>query len=153
MIGPGVPSPMVRPSRLTTAMTSAAVPVRKHSSAVEMADYLSPLTIETYVECRVTPLRTEVIIRATRTQNVLGDKGRRIRELTSVVQKRWNFAENSVELYAEKVAHRGQCAGATLCVPCNVVVAKWLHDAKKLCGYPQKFPHRLEQLPRDREPA
>jgi len=61
---------------------------------------------------RVTPMRTEVIIRATRTQNVLGEKGRRIRELTAVVQKRWNFAENSVELYAEKVANRGLCAVA-----------------------------------------
>merc|ERR1711974_350006 len=41
---------------------------------------------------------------------VLGEKGRRIRELTSVVQKRFNFPENSVELYAEKVATRGLCA-------------------------------------------
>merc|ERR1711913_276326 len=54
--------------------------------------------------------RTEIIIMATRTQNVLGEKGRRIRELTSVVQKRFNFPENSVELYAEKVATRGLCA-------------------------------------------
>lgn len=30
-------------------------------------------------------------------------KGRRIRELTSVVQKRFKFPEGSVELYAEKV--------------------------------------------------
>ncbi|XP_038983069.1 40S ribosomal protein S3-1 isoform X5 [Phoenix dactylifera] len=59
------------------------------------------------VEVRVTPMRTEIIIRATRTQNVLGEKGRRIRELTSVVQKRFNFPENSVELYAEKVNNRG----------------------------------------------
>ncbi|KAI9328676.1 ribosomal protein S3 [Zopfochytrium polystomum] len=62
------------------------------------------------VEVRVTPTRTEVIIRATKTQSVLGDKGRRIRELTSVVQKRFRFPENSVELYAEKVADRGLCA-------------------------------------------
>ncbi|KAJ3211596.1 40S ribosomal protein S3 [Clydaea vesicula] len=62
------------------------------------------------VEVRVTPARTEIIIRATRTQDVLGEKGRRIRELTSVVQKRFNFPENSVELYAEKVANRGLCA-------------------------------------------
>lgn len=47
---------------------------------------------------------------ATRTQEVLGEKGRRIRELTSVVQKRFNFPEHSVELYAEKVATRGLCA-------------------------------------------
>lgn len=32
-----------------------------------------------------------------------GVKGRRIRELTSVVQKRFKFPEGSVELYAEKV--------------------------------------------------
>jgi small subunit ribosomal protein S3e len=62
------------------------------------------------VEVRVTPMRTEIIIRATRTQSVLGEKGRRIRELTSLVQKRFGFAEGSVELYAEKVANRGLCA-------------------------------------------
>ncbi|KAH9609986.1 hypothetical protein KSS87_004125 [Heliosperma pusillum] len=62
------------------------------------------------VEVRVTPMRTEIIIRATRTQNVLGEKGRRIRELTSIVQKRFRFPENSVELYAEKVNNRGLCA-------------------------------------------
>merc|ERR1712025_792982 len=32
------------------------------------------------------------------------------RELTSVVQKRFNFPEGTVELYAEKVATRGLCA-------------------------------------------
>jgi hypothetical protein len=40
------------------------------------------------VEVRVTALMTEIIIRATRVQNVLGEKGQRIRELTSVIQKR-----------------------------------------------------------------
>lgn len=40
------------------------------------------------VEIRVTPTRTEIIIMATKTLNVLGEKGRRIRELTAVVQKR-----------------------------------------------------------------
>jgi len=64
------------------------------------------------VEVRKTPTRTEVIISATRTQNVLGEKGRRIRELTSLVQKRFNFDEGTVELYAEKVANRGLCAVA-----------------------------------------
>jgi len=64
------------------------------------------------VEVRKTPTRTEVIIMATRTQNVLGEKGRRIRELTSLVQKRFGFPEGSVELYAEKVSNRGLCAVA-----------------------------------------
>merc|ERR1712188_282269 len=52
------------------------------------------------VEVRQTPARHEIIIRATRTQNVLGEKGRRIRELTAVVQKRFGFLPNSVELCA-----------------------------------------------------
>jgi len=64
------------------------------------------------VEVRVTPTRTEIIIRATRTKNVLGEKGRRIRELTAVVQKRFDFPEGTVELYAERVANRGLCAVA-----------------------------------------
>jgi len=62
------------------------------------------------VEVRTTPTRTEIIILATRTQNVLGEKGRRIRELTSLVQKRFNFEQDTVELYAEKVANRGLSA-------------------------------------------
>ncbi len=62
------------------------------------------------VEVRVTPMKTEIIIRATRTANVLGEKGRRIRELTSLVQRRFGFAEGTVELYAEKVNNRGLCA-------------------------------------------
>merc|ERR1711903_391859 len=64
------------------------------------------------VEIRQTPARHEIIIRATRTQNVLGEKGRRIRELTSVVQKRFNFAPGSVDLFCEKVVNRGLCAVA-----------------------------------------
>ena len=39
------------------------------------------------VEVRVTPTKTEIIIRATRTQDVLGENGRRINELTLLVQK------------------------------------------------------------------
>jgi len=62
------------------------------------------------VEVKVTPARTEVIIRATRTKEVLGEKGRRIRELTSVVQKRFNFQPSSVELFAERVQNRALCA-------------------------------------------
>ncbi len=63
------------------------------------------------VEVRVTPMRTEIIIRATRTQMVLGEKGRRIRELTSLVQKRFLFPEGNVELYAERsVAHNAHNA-------------------------------------------
>lgn len=64
------------------------------------------------MEVRVTPNRTEIIIRATRTREVLGEKGRRIRELTSLVQKRFRFPPDSVELLAERVEARGLCAMA-----------------------------------------
>merc|ERR1711957_728726 len=49
---------------------------------------------------------------ATRTREVLGEKGKRIRELTAVVQKRYAFPENSVELFAERVENRASCAMA-----------------------------------------
>merc|ERR1712227_855987 len=39
-----------------------------------------------------------------------GEKGRRIRELTAVVQKRFNYPDGAVELYAERVNNRGLCA-------------------------------------------
>jgi len=64
------------------------------------------------VEVRVTPIRTEIIIKATRTREVLGEKGKRIRELTALVQKRYSFPENSVELFAERVENRAACAMA-----------------------------------------
>ena len=62
------------------------------------------------LEIRVTPIRTEVIIRATRTQGVLGERGRRIKELTALVQKRFGFSENAIELFVERVENRGLCA-------------------------------------------
>uniref|UniRef100_A0A2K6BNQ4 KH type-2 domain-containing protein n=1 Tax=Macaca nemestrina TaxID=9545 RepID=A0A2K6BNQ4_MACNE len=68
------------------------------------------LTWELAEECYSGVEVTEIIILATRTQNVLGEKGPRIPELTAVVQKRFGFPEGSEELYAEKVATRGLCA-------------------------------------------
>lgn len=66
------------------------------------------------MEVRVTPTRTEIIILATRTQNVLGEKGRRIRELTAVVQKRFNFPEGTVEVSIDTL----QCGYFTMwCAP------------------------------------
>lgn len=64
------------------------------------------------IRVRQTPMRTEIIVHATNTQNVLGVQGRRIRELTSAVQKRFNMPEGSLELYAKKIPHKGLCAQA-----------------------------------------
>ena len=47
-----------------------------------------------------------------RAQNALGEKKRRIRKLTAVVQKRFNFAQEAVELYTEKITTRRRaCCG------------------------------------------
>eukprot|EP00292_Cryptomonas_paramecium_P009763 CAMPEP_0113679466 /NCGR_PEP_ID=MMETSP0038_2-20120614/10660_1 /TAXON_ID=2898 /ORGANISM="Cryptomonas paramecium" /LENGTH=247 /DNA_ID=CAMNT_0000597501 /DNA_START=65 /DNA_END=805 /DNA_ORIENTATION=+ /assembly_acc=CAM_ASM_000170 len=64
------------------------------------------------VEIRKTLMRTEIIIRATRTKEVLGEKGQRIRELTLAVQKRFGFPEGTVEMFAERVHNRGLSAMA-----------------------------------------
>uniref|UniRef100_A0A4X2LFL9 KH type-2 domain-containing protein n=1 Tax=Vombatus ursinus TaxID=29139 RepID=A0A4X2LFL9_VOMUR len=60
------------------------------------------------VEVQITPTRTEIIILATRTQNVLGEKGHRIHELTAAVQKRFGFPEGSTN----------HCWGNSLISPC-----------------------------------
>ena len=64
------------------------------------------------VEHRVTPNRTEIVIRATKTKEVLGEKGRRIRELTACVQQRFKYPEGGVQLYVERVLARGLSATA-----------------------------------------
>ncbi|KAL7189076.1 hypothetical protein ACSBR1_038858 [Camellia fascicularis] len=71
------------------------------------------------VEVRVTPIRTEIIIRATRTQNVLGEKGRRIRELTSVVQKRFKFPEGNGVILASLIIRLALVE--TFCLNCGIL--------------------------------
>lgn len=60
------------------------------------------------VEVRNGATKTDIIIMATRTQDVLGEKGRKIRELTAVVQKRFGFKVRS-----RQAARRG--TSKTLC--------------------------------------
>ncbi|KAJ7926471.1 40S ribosomal protein S3 [Mycena leptocephala] len=78
------------------------------SANVFIDTLVSSLRKVTLAATCVTYAHTEIIIHATHTQEVLGEKGRRIRELTALVQKRFKFP---VELYAEKVLYRGifQC--------------------------------------------
>merc|ERR1712232_1114773 len=64
------------------------------------------------VEVRTAPSKTQIIIKATRTKNVLGDRGRRIHELTAVVEKRFNSKPDQINLFAERVDNRALCATA-----------------------------------------
>merc|ERR1739847_226374 len=54
----------------------------------------------------------EIIIIATRPSQVLGEKTRRIRELTQIVNKRWGAEQGQIDLYVERVTNRGLSAVA-----------------------------------------
>jgi len=64
------------------------------------------------MEVRVKPIQTEIRIMATKVQDVIGPESRKIRELTSLIQKRFNYEEDSIELVVRRVEKRGLCASA-----------------------------------------
>ncbi|KAL0496411.1 LOW QUALITY PROTEIN: putative KH domain/Ribosomal protein S3, C-terminal domain containing protein [Leishmania shawi] len=64
------------------------------------------------VSYHITTLRTEIVIKATKTREVLGVNGRRIRELTACIQQRFNYKEGKLQLYVERVEVRGLSAMA-----------------------------------------
>lgn len=64
----------------------------------------------TGLQVRRSPVKTEIVIRCTRPATIMGEKGRRLRELTSLVQSRYNMAEGSVEIYVESTKNRALSA-------------------------------------------
>lgn len=64
------------------------------------------------IDVLATASMTEVIINATRIKEVLGTNGYRIRELSSLIQKRFNYPKDSFTLLAKKVNNRGLSAAA-----------------------------------------
>jgi len=79
----------------------------------ELNDFLArELAEDGYAGCevRVTPTRTEVIIRATRPRQVVGEQGRRVREITALVQKRFKYQKGQIILFAEKIRNKGLSA-------------------------------------------
>ncbi len=62
------------------------------------------------VEIRNVRNETHVVIKCARTQDVVGEDGQRMYELASLVEKRFNFPENGIQLFAEQVANKGLCA-------------------------------------------
>jgi len=63
------------------------------------------------VEVRRSAMRIEIIIRATRTQPVVGEKGQRIRELQLQIKNRLGFGDSpTVELFAERETERALCS-------------------------------------------
>jgi len=64
------------------------------------------------IEIRVTPVKTEIRIKAAKVQEVLGTDGLKIRELTSLVQKRFGYAPDAVDLKVASIFKKGMCASA-----------------------------------------
>ena len=62
------------------------------------------------VEVRKTPTKLEVIVKASNTQGVLGEQGRRIHELTSLIVKRFKLSPEGIDIYAERVEERALSA-------------------------------------------
>ncbi|CAH2355782.1 40S ribosomal protein S3 [[Candida] railenensis] len=62
------------------------------------------------VEVRKTPSKLEIIIKASNTQGVLGEQGRRIHELHSLICKRFKIKSEGIVIYAERVEERGLSA-------------------------------------------
>lgn len=61
------------------------------------------------VKVRSNERHTEIIISATKTQAVLGEQSRRLRELTSLIQKRAR-GNKTIELFVEKMLTRSLSA-------------------------------------------
>lgn len=61
---------------------------------------------------RVTPTRTEIYIVATKTKEVIGEGGKRIRELTSLLQQRFKYKPDGLALLVDRVRNRGLSAMA-----------------------------------------
>ena len=76
----------------------------------EVADFLEDyLATDGFggVDVRITPFRTDIVIKTTTPKAVIGEQGRKIREITVLIQKRFGFKEGGVEVYAERIENRG----------------------------------------------
>ena len=98
------------------------------------------------VDVEKSPLRTEIIIKTTKAPSVIGFKGRRIRELSNLIKDRFNFSQNKIALYVEKVRNRGLCPniqaellrfkllkGLTVRKACYAIVRSVMESGAKGC--------------------
>merc|ERR1712196_411853 len=79
----------------------------------ELNEFLSSVLAEdgyAGVDVRYSKVRTEIVVKAINGKMVVGATGQRIRELTSMIQKRFGFAKGSVDMYVGRVPNKGLCA-------------------------------------------
>jgi small subunit ribosomal protein S3e len=70
------------------------------------------LAVDGYGGCevRMTPSRTEIIIKASNTGIFTDQKGRRLQELRLMILKRWNIKDEQLEIFIDRIQVRGLCA-------------------------------------------
>ncbi|EGR31795.1 hypothetical protein IMG5_102040 [Ichthyophthirius multifiliis] len=64
------------------------------------------------IEVRRTPMKIEIRIKATKPQHVIGLEGKKHKELTYFLQKRFGYANDQLQILAEPVKNKGLCASA-----------------------------------------
>jgi small subunit ribosomal protein S3e len=64
------------------------------------------------LQVMATSAQTTIVVNATKTNEISGTKAYRLRELKSMIAKRFNYNKDSIELKTRKVAFRGLCAAA-----------------------------------------
>merc|ERR1712071_138555 len=102
------------PSKMATQISKKRKFVADGMFKAELDEFLKrELAEDGYSGVIVRKSKTcEVIIIATRPSQVLGEKTRRIRELTAIVNKRWSAGQGTIDLHGERVANRGLSAVA-----------------------------------------
>ena len=56
--------------------------------------------------------KPEIILKVTNTKPLLDDNQRKIRELESLIQKRWDYKNDGIHIKVQRLKQKGLCAGA-----------------------------------------
>lgn len=56
--------------------------------------------------------KPEIILKVTNTKPLLDDNQRKIRELESLIQKRWDYKQDGILIKVQRLKQKGLCAGA-----------------------------------------
>ncbi|KAF0989028.1 hypothetical protein HZS_6117 [Henneguya salminicola] len=91
------------------------------------------LAEEGYVGLEIRPrgTNTDIVLMVTRPQNIVGEKGRKIRELTALVQRKFNYEPDKIRIYVNPIKIRNLSAPAQ----CETLKYKLSHGiaVRKAC--------------------
>ena len=64
------------------------------------------------IEVKVTPAQTKIVVSVTKAREARGEDGRRTNELTSLLQKRFGYKKDAIEIIFKPILKKGLCASA-----------------------------------------